>query len=115
MIGLCHKCGYMGDVPAKDQGPWAKLWKQLAKRQYARNKIFRRDYYRLRDERDKLMIQLAAQNDRLNSLQETADSMLEILMAPTEASRLGAISKIKKRRNPSKLLLSIRKANKDGS
>lgn len=99
---------------------WAKPWKRLASQLYWMleceqhvHKEAVASYNAMKRARDNLQAQLAQKDAKLDKLQSTVDTMLTILMAPNEASRTNTISKIKKRMNPSPLLTSIRKANKD--
>ena len=114
MIGLCRKCGFMGDSPPKtanNRDAWAKLWKRCAWglawrldcEQHGHKEAVKA-WNRLEKENKELRIKLLERDARL-------DDMLEILMAQTEAKRMSVISKLKKKRNVSGILKSIRKAN----
>jgi hypothetical protein len=48
-----------------------------------------------------------------HDLEDKLDMALEILMSTSDAARLSAISKIKKRKKSGDLLASIRKANQE--
>ena len=112
MIGLCQRCGFMGDKPAKGQShrdAWAKLWKKVAQVQHRRLAIVWKDYYLIRQERDRLMLELAEKDVVLQKL----DTVLEILMSTSEAARISTVSKLKKKFKSGQLLASIREANRE--
>ena len=107
MIGLCHKCGFMGDSPPKLQGPTEKEWGDL-------QLLYRKTAQELATselQRHDLEKRLFASDQAFHDMESKLDNMLEILMAPTEAKRVSVISKIGKRLRSGDLLSSIRKAN----
>jgi hypothetical protein len=109
MIGMCHKCGFLGDSPPKDQGPTEEEWAEM---QVLYRKIDQ-DLATSELARHDLEKRLFARDQAFYEMEAKLDTMLQILMAQTDAKRLNIISKIHKRNNPSKLLLSIRKANQN--
>lgn len=120
MINICCYCGRTDNKPSKgpsNRDAWAKLWKRLAKTQYARFEVVWKDYYLLRTQRNDLMKENAELRMVLRAQEEQfdtrLDTILEILMAPSEANRLSTIAKIKKRLKSGKLLASMRKANSE--
>lgn len=105
-----------------DRDAWAKLWKRCASSLFWRldceqhgHKEAVKSWNKHQKENTELRAKLAKKDTKLDQLQSTVDTMLEILMASSEAARISAISKIKKRNKSGRLLASIRKANKDGS
>ena len=109
MIGLCHKCGFMGDSPPKLQGPTEKEWGEM-------QLLYRKTAQELATselQRHDLEKRLFASAQAFHELVGKLDNMLAILMAPTEAKRVSVISKIGKRLRSGDLLTSIRKANSD--
>lgn len=115
MIGLCHRCGYMGDSPApKDQGPTKEEHEALHNK-YMQELSFRIDadqnLGQVRRYLELAQQQLAERDNIVKKL----DTMLEILMATSEAGRVSIVSKIKRRNKVSPILASIRKANANES
>lgn len=108
MIGLCHKCGFMGDPPS--QGPTEKEWGEMqllyrkTEQELATSELQRHD----------LEKRLFARDQAFYEMESKLDNMLAILMAPTEAKRVSVISRIGKKLKSGDLLSSIRKANQNG-
>lgn len=107
MIGLCHKCGFMGDAPS--QGPTEQEWDEM--QALYRETVQQLEVAQLA--RHDLEKRLFTREQLFHDLESKLDMLLDIAMSSSDAARLSTISRIKKRKRSGDLLESIRKANQN--